>query len=281
VSVSWAEGSWRPSLPEARAGACPCSGPGCRREAAAPAAGHFLLARGGAVCYTGGQMPGLPASGGASLGLSRPVDTLGARGHPMATRRPAYYGRLCSPWFVLSPAVLFLSALWTGGHAQVTLDGSLGPAGALAGPHHVIPHTVGQLRGPNLFHSFGEFNVRTGESATFTGPETVANILGRVTGGHPSLIDGVLRSDIPGANLYLLNPRGVLFGPNVSLDISGSFHVSTLGQYPHSAREPSPVSSRGRYPDCRGQACRPQWADTDRECGLTGRSDFQPSRTGA
>jgi filamentous hemagglutinin family protein len=69
--------------------------------------------------------------------------------------------------------------------------------------------------------------VLTGGSATFTGPSTITNILSRVTGGQPSAIDGVLRSEILGANLYLLNPSGVLFGPNASLDVSGSFHGST------------------------------------------------------
>ena len=86
---------------------------------------------------------------------------------------------------------------------------------------------MGQIRGPNLFHSFGEFNVRSGESATFTGPNAIANILGRVTLGNESIIDGLLRSEIPGANLFLLNPSGVIFGPNASLEVSGAFHVST------------------------------------------------------
>ena len=112
-------------------------------------------------------------------------------------------------------------------HAQITLDGSLGPRGALPGPHYVIPAKVGQLRGGNLFHSFGQFNIQRSESATFTGPASVDNIFSRVTGGNPSIIDGLLQTSIPGASLYLLNPSGVLFGPNASLDISGSFHVST------------------------------------------------------
>src|SRR5262249_8502004 len=113
--------------------------------------------------------------------------------------------------------------------AQISLDGSLGPRGALTGPNYVIPAAVGQIRGPNLFHSFDQFNLRPlqGESATFTGPNTIANILSRVTGGSPSIIDGRLRSQIPGAHVYLFNPSGVMFGPNASLDVSGSFHVST------------------------------------------------------
>jgi filamentous hemagglutinin family protein len=86
---------------------------------------------------------------------------------------------------------------------------------------------MGQIRGRNLFHSFGHFNIQTGESATFTGPSSIGNILSRVTGGQPSTIDGTLGSTIPGAHLYLLNPSGVLFGPNARLNVQGSFHVST------------------------------------------------------
>ncbi len=112
-------------------------------------------------------------------------------------------------------------------HAQITLDGSLGPKGPLTGPNYAIDAKVGQVHGNNLFHSFGQFNVHTGESATFTGPATVENVIGRVTGGQQSLIDGQLRSEMPQANLYLLNPSGVLFGPNATLDVPGSFHVST------------------------------------------------------
>jgi filamentous hemagglutinin family protein len=122
---------------------------------------------------------------------------------------------------------LLLSAPLAVSWAQITLDGSLGPRGPLTGRNYRIGAELGQLRGSNLFHSFGEFNVPTGGSATFIGPNTIANIVGRVTGGQLSSIDGRLRSEIAGANLYLLNPSGVLFGPNASLDVSGSFHVST------------------------------------------------------
>ena len=111
--------------------------------------------------------------------------------------------------------------------AQITLDGTLGRAGALAGPAFVIPADAGRQLGSNLFHSFGLFNVQNGERATFTGPTSVSNILARVTGGQASTINGGLGSDIAGANLYLINPAGVVFGANASLDISGSFHVST------------------------------------------------------
>lgn len=112
-------------------------------------------------------------------------------------------------------------------HAQVSLDGSVGPGGPLTGPNYVIPSNVGQSRGANLFHSFGLFNILQGERATFTGPGSISNVIGRVTGGQQSVINGRLASDIAGANVFLINPAGVLFGPFAQLDVSGSFHVST------------------------------------------------------
>src|SRR6266571_5210419 len=130
-------------------------------------------------------------------------------------------------WRISLSGLLLLSVLLTDSQAQMTLDGSLGPRTALTGPNYLIPADVGQIRGLNLFHSFGQFNLFRGESATFTGPNTIANIIGRVTGGSPSSIDGTIRSQISGANLYLLNPNGVMFGPNATLEVSGSFHVST------------------------------------------------------
>ena len=111
--------------------------------------------------------------------------------------------------------------------AQITLDGTLGRSGSLVGPNYAIPASVGRQVGGNLFHSFGRFSVYNGESATFSGPGSVSNIIGRVTGGYASTIDGLLRSTISGANLFLINPKGVMFGPNASLDISGSFYAST------------------------------------------------------
>ncbi len=111
--------------------------------------------------------------------------------------------------------------------AEVVTDGSLGAALQLSGPDYAIGADLGQQQGNNLFHSFQSFNLEATESAIFSGAETVENIVSRVTGGNSSFIDGVLGSDISGANLYFLNPAGLMFGPNAALDLTGSFHAST------------------------------------------------------
>ena len=112
-------------------------------------------------------------------------------------------------------------------NAQIVLDGSVGPAGALSGPDFAIGAELGTTLGPNLFHSFSDFNILTGESATFSGPDAIDNVVSRVTGGSVSTIDGLLRSTIAGADFYLVNPSGILFGANAALDVDGSFHART------------------------------------------------------
>ena len=114
--------------------------------------------------------------------------------------------------------------------AQVITDGSTGPGGALSGPDYQITEDLGTRAGDNLFHSFSDFSIGTGESATFSGPDEIENVISRVTGPNPSDIDGTLRSTMPGADFYFINPNGVTFGPNASLDVQGSFHVSTADE---------------------------------------------------
>lgn len=84
--------------------------------------------------------------------------------------------------------------------------------------------------GPNLFHSFGQFNVPTNNIANFlneTGAPT-SNILGRVTGGNPSSIFGTIQTTGFGnANLFLMNPAGIVFGPNATFNVGGAVHFTT------------------------------------------------------
>lgn len=110
---------------------------------------------------------------------------------------------------------------------NITLDGSLGTAGTLTGPNYAIPQSVGQTAGNNLFHSFGKFNLNTNEAAIFQSADNIRNILSRVTGGTPSSIDGLIRTENSNVNFFLMNPSGIIFGRNARLDVSGSFVAST------------------------------------------------------
>ena len=86
--------------------------------------------------------------------------------------------------------------------------------------------TGGATRDANLFHSFTEFNVEALREAYFTNPDGIANIFSRVTGNNISDIQGVL-GVLGYANLYLINPNGILFGENARLDVNGSFFATT------------------------------------------------------
>ncbi|ODH02056.1 filamentous hemagglutinin [Nostoc sp. KVJ20] len=82
--------------------------------------------------------------------------------------------------------------------------------------------TGGAQRGVNLFHSFREFNVGEGRAVYFSNPGGIENILGRVTGNSRSEILGKL-GVLGNGNLFLINPNGIIFGADASLDVSGSF----------------------------------------------------------
>ncbi|NEQ97453.1 MAG: filamentous hemagglutinin N-terminal domain-containing protein, partial [Cyanothece sp. SIO2G6] len=87
----------------------------------------------------------------------------------------------------------------------------------------------GAIRGENLFHSFEQFSIEAGRAAYFSNPDVINNIFSRVTGGDRSDIMGTL-GVLGDANLFLLNPSGILFGPDATLDIRGAFYTSTAGE---------------------------------------------------
>src|SRR3954463_14396379 len=95
--------------------------------------------------------------------------------------------------------------------AQIVTDGSVGPKVSLRGGEIEIGAKLGTRRGDNLFHSFEKFGIATGQAATFTGPSTIKNVISRGPGGEVSNIDGTLPSKVGKADLYFLNPAGIMF----------------------------------------------------------------------
>ena len=116
--------------------------------------------------------------------------------------------------------------------AQIIPDSTLGTEASQLNQNQITKDAPGDkidggaTRGINLFHSFSEFNIQDGQRVYFANPTGVENILTRVTGRNGSNIFGTL--GVAGAaNLFLINPNGIVFGQNASLDVQGSFVGTT------------------------------------------------------
>lgn len=110
-------------------------------------------------------------------------------------------------------------------HAQIIPDGTLSTnVTSFDNQNFVIEN--GDRAGNNLFHSFSDFSVPTNGSASFNNDIDIETIFSRITSTNASNIDGLIQAN-GSASLLLLNPNGILFGPNARLDIGGSFLSST------------------------------------------------------
>ncbi len=120
--------------------------------------------------------------------------------------------------------------------AQITPDNTLGAESSFITPDIELNNLTvdliqgGAARGDNLFHSFLDFNIDAGRNVYFDNPATTQAIFSRVTGNNISEVFGTL--GVAGnADLFLLNPNGILFGENAKLDISGSFLATTADAF--------------------------------------------------
>jgi len=140
----------------------------------------------------------------------------------------SFYTFLCSFFVVLNLLILVSNRI----NAQIKPDSTLGSNSSVISPNQIVSGVSsnvilgGAIRGSNLFHSFQDFNVNSGQGAYFANPNGITNILTRVTGKNPSNIFGVL-GVIGSANLFFLNPNGIIFGPHASLKLNGSFLATT------------------------------------------------------
>jgi filamentous hemagglutinin family protein len=147
------------------------------------------------------------------------------------------YFMLCDSCFVrlglFKFCLVIIIGLWqTVTLAEIKPDSSLQSESSSVLQGVNIKGTIGEridggaIRGTNLFHSFAEFNINDGQQVYFSNPVGIGNILTRVTGSSGSNISGTL-GVLGNANLFLINPNGVIFGANAKLDIAGSFVAST------------------------------------------------------
>ncbi|NRA98041.1 MAG: filamentous hemagglutinin N-terminal domain-containing protein, partial [Planctomycetes bacterium] len=120
---------------------------------------------------------------------------------------------------------------WNGVTTHIETGDGLVPHDAGEPKSFTIGDQLGNRSGGNLFHRFEHFDLAETDTAVFTGDPAHA-VVSYVASGTPSLIGGVLRSQIwrpstGGADFYFLNPSGFMFGPSSAVDVPGAFHLST------------------------------------------------------
>lgn len=134
--------------------------------------------------------------------------------------------------FSLTCGVFSVFCLVNSSLAQIRPDRTLGTENSIVTPNVTINNNLadridgGATRGSNLFHSFEQFNIGENQRVYFANPNGIKNIFSRITGNNISNILGTLGVEGT-ANLFLLNPNGIIFGKNATLDLRSSFVAST------------------------------------------------------
>ncbi|MDV3352532.1 filamentous hemagglutinin N-terminal domain-containing protein [Leptothoe sp. LEGE 181152] len=151
--------------------------------------------------------------------------------------------RCFSKWISLSVSILLQGVVFSSATAQVipipddTLGAEMSRIVNIGGSTFQI--SGGATRDSNLFHSFSEFSIGNGDAVYFgVDSDAISNIVARVTGNSLSDIQGILGTCNLGncpnngtdATLYLMNPNGIMFGPNAELDVGGSFVATTANE---------------------------------------------------
>jgi filamentous hemagglutinin family protein len=148
--------------------------------------------------------------------------------------RYRFYHLKSYPYFHLIGAIMVLSLMTTSSaQAQIVSDNTLKNASAVSRNGRNLVITEGTQTGNTLFHSFREFSIPRGDTASFRQIDrSVANIITRVTGSSASRINGTIEAleaggDRSTANFFLINPKGIIFGSDATLNLGGSFLATT------------------------------------------------------
>lgn len=165
----------------------------------------------------------VPLFSGRTIASPSPIP-LPLTWQPKAHQRPTLANWKVGAFLVALPLVGWLGTAIASAQPIPSSDGT----GTIVSPNgNQFNINGGTQSGNNLFHSFEQFGLSQGQIANFLSNSQIQNILARVTGSNPSVINGLIQVTGSNANLFLLNPAGIVFGSNASLNVPGSFTATT------------------------------------------------------